>query len=52
MVLPAVLVDAEHPPLEDREKSLDAVGGHITTGVLFGRVIDGFVRGELGATFW
>jgi hypothetical protein len=40
MVLPAMLVDAEHPALEDREEPFDAVGGHVATGVLLGGMID------------
>jgi len=44
--LAAMLVDAAHPALEDREKAFNGVGMCRAAHVLVDRVVDGFVTGE------
>lgn len=43
----AMLVDAPHPALENREKAFNGVGVHLPAHVFLGAVVDGFVAGEL-----
>ena len=47
MLLAAVLIDALHAALEDREATLDGVGIDIATAIFPDRVIDGLVGCEL-----
>ena len=47
----AVLVDAAHPALEDREHALGRVGTHVAADILTGQIRDLLVRRELGADF-
>src|SRR5690348_2267037 len=54
MLLRAMLVDAEHAALEDREVAFNRVGCDLATAatlanVLLGGVVDRFVFGELAA---
>src|SRR5579872_3903845 len=46
MLLPAMLVDALHAALEDREITLNGVRRHVTPRIFSGRVVDAFVLGE------
>ena len=47
VLLGAVLVDALHAPLEDRDHTLDGVGVDIAPDVLAGRVTHGLVLGDV-----
>lgn len=47
MLLAAVLIDAAHPALEDREEALDRIGLHVAADIFVVRMRDGFMGGEL-----
>ncbi len=43
VLLAAVLVDASHAALKHAEEAFDRVGGHVTTRVFLGPVVDGLM---------
>jgi hypothetical protein len=46
MFLAAMLINATHAPLEDREVALNGIGGHVTAHIFIGGMSDGFMRGK------
>ena len=51
VLLSAVLINAFHTPLEDREITFSRVGVYVAANVLFMRMRNGFVSGKGLATF-